>query len=322
MLQSELSLLTLEERHPMPTLESDPILALAESPPKPRLLLVDDNQALLLTLRLVLEHNGFEVVPAASVNEALKFIGSETFDVLLSDLHMPQPGDGLTVVSAMRNSQPKAVTLIFSAYPEMSQATAALLKQADEILLKPLGAEVLVHTIRERLATGAPPEPSPVEDVASILEHATQSTIDDWLRAVQLDPDSILVRLNDEERTAHLPQLFRDLVFRLRMPLPLGTRALVSAAAADHGQLRRQQGYTAAMLVEESRMLQVSIFQTLQNNLPKIDFSLLLVGIMSIADEVDSQLAQQMASYISESETDALPVQAYLPSEKASKAAA
>jgi len=64
-------------------------------------------------------------------------------------------------------------------------------------------------------------------------------------------------------------------------------------------------------------MLQVSIFQTLQNNLPKIDFSLLLVGIMSIADEVDSQLAQQMASYFSESRTDTLPVQAYLPPDKA-----
>jgi hypothetical protein len=69
-------------------------------------------------------------------------------------------------------------------------------------------------------------------------------------------------------------------------------------------------------------MLQVSIFQTLQNNLPKIDFSLLLVGIMAIADEVDSQLAQQMASYIAESEIDSLPVQAYLPSEQISRTVA
>jgi len=292
------------------------MLPLADSPPKPRLLLVDDNVTLLATLRMVLEHNGFEVFPASNVNQALKFIGEQTFDVLLSDLHMPQPGDGLTVVSAMRNSQPKAVTMIFSAYPEMSQATAAILKQADEILLKPLGAEVLVHAIRERMATGAPPEPSQVEDVADILEHATQSTIDAWLRAVQQDPDAILVRMNDEARCAHLPQLFGDLVNRLRTPLPMGTRSLVSKAAAEHGRLRRQQGYTAAMLVEESRMLQVSIFQTLQNNLPKINFSLLLVGVMTIADEVDSQLAQQMASYISESENEAPHVEAYLPSEQ------
>lgn len=296
--------------------ESKPTLALAESPAKPRLLLVDDNTTLLTTLRMVLEHNGFDVIPAANVNQALGFIGSQAFDVLLSDLHMPQPGDGLTVVSAMRNSQPKAVTLIFSAYPEMNQATAAILKQADEILLKPLGADVLVHAIRERMAIGATPGPSAVEDVASILEHQTQSTINAWLRAVKLDMDAVLVQISDEERSAHLPQLFRDLILRLRSPLPLGTHALVSKAAAEHGQLRRQQGYTAAMLVEESRMLQVSIFQTLQNNLSKIDFSLLLLGVMAIADEVDSQLAQQMASYISESKTDSLPVQAYHPSEQ------
>jgi electron transfer flavoprotein alpha/beta subunit len=54
-------------------------------------------------------------------------------------------------------------------------------------------------------------------------------------------------------------------------------------------------------------MLQVSIFQTLQNNLAKVDFSLLLVGVMAIADEVDSQLGQAMASYISESKYDLLP---------------
>ena len=71
--------------------------------------------------------------------------------------------------------------------------------------------------------------------------------------------------------------------------------------------LRREQGYTAASMVEESRMLQVSIFQTLQNNLFRVDFSLLLVGVMAIADEVDSQLAQAMASYISESKADLLP---------------
>jgi hypothetical protein len=76
--------------------------------------------------------------------------------------------------------------------------------------------------------------------------------------------------------------------------------ASISLAAADHGTLRRQQGYSAAMIVEESRLLRVSIFQTLKNNLHRVDFSLLLDGVMAIADEVDSQLAQQMAGYVSE----------------------
>jgi hypothetical protein len=131
--------------------------------------------------------------------------------------------------------------------------------------------------------------------------------MEDWLLRVDVEPHLISVALTTEERCAHLPQLFRDLVARLRNPLPLGTRALVSPAAATHGLLRREQGYSAAMMVEESRMLQVSIFQTLQNNLAKVDFSLLLVGVMAIADEVDSQLGQAMASYISESKYDLLP---------------
>lgn len=61
------------------------------------------------------------------------------------------------------------------------------------------------------------------------------------------------------------------------------------------------------MMVEESRILQVTIFQTLQKNLGTIDFSVLLLGVMTIADEVDSQLSQAMKSYIAESIEDAWP---------------
>ena len=285
------------------------LLAHDELSARPKILLADDTESIRVSLSKVLEHNGFEVVVAANVNEALKLIGSESFDVLLSDLHMPEPGDGLTVVSAMRHSNPKAVTLLFSGYPEMKQAAAAILLQADEILVKPMGVEMLIQTIRERLKHGAAPARS-VENVANILERETQSTIQEWLLRVGLEPQIITVPMDYDKRCAHLPQLFRDLVSRLRHPLPLGTRALVSPAAAEHGLLRRKQGYSAAMLVEESRMLQVSIFQTLQNNLHKVDFSLLLVGVMAIADEVDSQLAQAMVSYISESKTNVLPLNA------------
>ena len=83
--------------------------------------------------------------------------------------------------------------------------------------------------------------------------------------------------------------------------MPLGTKELVSASGATHGATRRKQGYTAGMMVEESRLLQVSIFQTLQDNLGTIDFSILLISVMSIADEVDSQLGQAMEGYMDES---------------------
>jgi DNA-binding response OmpR family regulator len=297
------------EKHAMMAEQLNSVAERNGLPAKPKVLLVDDNESVRVTLRMVLEHNDFEVVATTNVKDALRLIGSESFDVLLSDLHMPGAGDGLTVVSAMRHSNPQAVTVIFSGYPEMKEAAAAILMQADEILVKPLDPKTLVETIRERLKRGVK-SVRPIENVANILERETQSTIEDWLLHVELEPQIITVRLDPKERSGHLPQMFRDLVTRLRHPLPLGTRALMSPSAARHGLARRKQGYSAAMMVEESRMLQVSIFQTLQDNLHQVDFSLLLVDVMAIADEVDSQLAQAMAAYISESQIDALPVEA------------
>jgi hypothetical protein len=51
-------------------------------------------------------------------------------------------------------------------------------------------------------------------------------------------------------------------------------------------------------MMEESRILQVSIFKTLQNNLSNVDFSQVLLGVMTIADEVDSQLKQAMLNFV------------------------
>ena len=69
-----------------------------EEPTVQRVLLVDDDGAVLEMMRLSLESRGFEVVAAGSVTEALKFIATETFQILITDLHMPHAGDGFTVI--------------------------------------------------------------------------------------------------------------------------------------------------------------------------------------------------------------------------------
>src|SRR3984893_18921366 len=131
-----------------------------------KVLLVDDDEIVRFGLAELLEDKGFEITAAASVPEALKHISSETYDVLLSDLHMPGPGDGLTVVSAMRHANPRAVTLLLSAFPEMGAAAHAIMLQADEILVKPMDVAALVDTIKSRLATG-PTRLRVVEGVAT-----------------------------------------------------------------------------------------------------------------------------------------------------------
>jgi hypothetical protein len=113
---------------------------------------------------------------------------------------------------------------------------------------------------------------------------------------VQKDAELTRISLTFLDRTGHLPGLLADLISRLR--LPMERKPEISIAAREHGDLRRKQGYTAAMLVEESRVLQVSIFNTLQNNLASVDFSRVLPDLMTVADEVDSQLKQAMLSYV------------------------
>jgi ActR/RegA family two-component response regulator len=266
----------------------------------PRLLLVDDIESVRVTLKAALEINGFDVTAAGGVNEALQCIGASEFDVLISDLHMPDRGDGLTVVSAMRNAHPKAVTLVYSGYPEMEEATNAILLQADQILLKPLNIKDLVNVIHENLATGSKATKRLTESVATILETDRDRIIQLWLSRVEAHKELMKIQLSSQDRTGHLPLLLRDLVARLRRTNNGDGKHPNSEAAHEHGKLRCQQGYSAPLIVEESRILQVSIFQILQDNLARVDFSLLLVDVMTIADEVDSQLCQAMQGFTTE----------------------
>lgn len=268
--------------------------------PNPRILLVDDNESVRTTMQQVLEINGFDVVVATGVKEALQHITAGPFDVLLSDLHMPERGDGLTVVSAMRHAHPKAVTLVYSGYPEMQAATAAILLQADQILLKPLVIPDLIATIRQNLQSRAVAQARVTESVATILESDQEKIIQLWLSRVNDNKELMRLPLSSRDRTGHLPQLLADLVTRLRRTPGVDGKHADSKAAHEHGRLRRKQGYSAPLIVEESRMLQVSIFQILQSNLARVDFSLVLIDVMTIADEVDSQLCQAMHAFTTE----------------------
>jgi CheY-like chemotaxis protein len=260
-------------------------------------LLVDDDEIALLAFSSVLGQSGFDVATATNVPDALKLISLGTYDVLLSDLHMPGAGDGLTVVSAMRHSNPQTITMLLTSFPEMNAAAKAILGQADEILVKSMSVNALVEAIKRRVASGHA-DSRIVESVATILERAQQDTIEEWFELVQREKNLTQIPMSQALRCGHLPQIFRDLIHRLRSPRLLGSKEVVSIDATRHGMDRLKQGYTAAMMVQESRILQVCIFNKLQQNLASIDFSVLLIEVMTIADEVDSQLTQAMESYV------------------------
>src|ERR1700724_4494066 len=134
------------------------------------------------------------------------------------------------------------------------------------------------------------------ESVAGILERELKPVIHDCVALVEKQEDLMSIVLSYEDRTGHLPALLREVVARLR--LDAGTKAPISVAASHHGDLRRKQGYTVAMVVEESRLLQVCLFTTLHKNTNQIEYSKLLPDVVTIAEEVDAQLKKQMLRYM------------------------
>jgi DNA-binding response OmpR family regulator len=262
-----------------------------------RVLLVDDNDEISTVFQEGLEKYGFEVVTASSVRRALSLITSEQFDVLLYDLHKPDASDVFVVVNALLHVHPNTVLLVLSRYPALQGGLSALLLKPDEILLKPIRIVAIMQRIRKMLENPTVHRSVTTENVAAILERDLETLIHSWMRQVERNEELCGVELSYADRTAHLPNLFNELISRLRSPSEASAR--LSTAAHQHGILRRQQGYTAAMVVEESRILQLSIFKTLQDNLRSVDFSKVLLDVKTIADEVDSQLKQQILGYMS-----------------------
>jgi hypothetical protein len=176
----------------------------------------------------------------------------------------------------------------------------SILLQADHVIVKPFDTTKLAELVHDKMLGRKPAVQTKKERGASILERCTPGIIADWLARAKKNKELNHAALTDQERTGYLPKLIEDLIARLRKPNVPGDEAdsVCSSAAEAHGKMRQLQGYTAPMLVHDSRILQVTIFDTLQKNLSALDFSLLLPDVMTIADEVDSQLTQAMSSFM------------------------
>jgi hypothetical protein len=144
--------------------------------------------------------------------------------------------------------------------------------------------------------------------VASVLERDLNLTIEKWTERVNKTKALTDVKLNHEERMGHLPRLLEDIVARLR--LAKNTTPPNSSAARDHGTVRFKQCYTVSMLIEESRLLQISIFETLHRNQNSLDPEVVLLDVMTIADECDSQLGHTIDTFMEAKEKKKIHVAA------------
>ncbi len=117
---------------------------------KRRILLVDDDVAVLLTLKAVLEMHDFEVHTARSVAEAEKQLAASTYQMVITDMRMESETAGFQVVQAAKQQSYRPATAILTAYPPL-EAEDWKDRGAESLLVKPVGTKDLVRQIEALL---------------------------------------------------------------------------------------------------------------------------------------------------------------------------
>jgi len=140
---------------------------------KRRILLVDDDLAVLLTLKAVLELHDFEVEIAASTGEALARMDSSTYHMVISDLKMETDEAGLEVIRAAHRQSYAPATALLTAFPPSEESSINEMgaignNRPDSLLIKPVGTRDLVRQIE-----------------ALLIRHADQQQLQQRLMATQ-----------------------------------------------------------------------------------------------------------------------------------------
>ena len=118
---------------------------------KRRILLVDDEVAILLTLQAVLEINGFDVETAASAREAKLKIRNNQYHMVITDMRMESQSAGSEVVAAARKSPYRPAVALLTAFPLADSDEGG--QDADEVLVKPMNTNDLLVQIEALLVT-------------------------------------------------------------------------------------------------------------------------------------------------------------------------
>lgn len=121
---------------------------------KRRILLVDDDLAVLLTLKAVLELHDFEVDTAGSTSEAFARMESGIYHMVISDLRMETEDAGLEVIRAAHHQSYSPATALLTAFPPSDDSPLNRDQnpdRPDSMLIKPLGTPDLVRQIEALL---------------------------------------------------------------------------------------------------------------------------------------------------------------------------
>ncbi|WP_433967554.1 response regulator [Tunturiibacter gelidiferens] len=116
-----------------------------------RILLVDDEVAVLLTLKAVLEISGFDVDTAASAREGVSKLHTREYQMLITDMRMEHDVAGIEVIKAARSANYHPAVALLTAFPVADEDWQEM--GADQLLVKPMHTRILLQQIEDLIAS-------------------------------------------------------------------------------------------------------------------------------------------------------------------------
>jgi len=115
-----------------------------------RILIVDDDENIRNTMKAILEDEGYVVDTAVNGSEAIRKTQEAAFNVALLDIRLPDM-EGVELLRLINDGVPRMRKIMVTGYPSMQNAIAALNKNADAYLIKPVDVENLLTTVKNQL---------------------------------------------------------------------------------------------------------------------------------------------------------------------------
>jgi len=257
-----------------------------------RLLFVDDEASIRLTLPPILERAGFDVHVAESVSDALFEINSFQFDALLTDLNIGEEGDGFLVASGMRHIQPNCAIFILTGYPAFETALQAIHSQVDDYLVKPVEVDALVGTLRSKIEkSGA----KPLSKRIPVLLKENSAEINAKI-AELLKGDAKRGSNSVDETKIYLGKLVNGVVDAMTHDEET-LKPETLRAASEYGKWSAKSGNSASTIVRDFRAVEDAIYGTIQRSLAVTELLPLVSDLRKLTLGLNSLMEQALESF-------------------------
>jgi ActR/RegA family two-component response regulator len=258
----------------------------ADGQQRPRVLFVDDEPSIRLTLPPVLQEAGFEVRVSESVPDALFEINTNPYDVLISDLNIGEDGDGFLVVSAMRHIQPGCTNFILTGYPAFETALQAIHNQVDDYLVKPVEVTSLIKAVREKF------ESRRSETVSRRLSVFLRENASKITETIETGMQQTGVADRHEIAT-----LLTNLAGKLDLERD-GLSAHALRSAAELGKRVKDQGETLTSLLAGFECFSDAVYTLIQTKVTTTDMMNMLSELRRFNRNVNRLMGRSVEAYL------------------------